>query len=82
MRVHGVIWISLEQVSLMELPTTIYISKALTEKAALDFANENGLDFVTIVPTYIHGPFITPQYPDSVRASLAVIFGRLFRLTS
>ncbi|KAM7476330.1 hypothetical protein LguiB_023573 [Lonicera macranthoides] len=53
---------------------TYYISKALTEKAALDFANENGLEFVTIVPTYIHGLFITPQCPDLVRASLAMIY--------
>ncbi|KAM7466100.1 hypothetical protein LguiB_013662 [Lonicera macranthoides] len=54
-----------------------YISKTLTERAALDFANEHGLDLVTIIPTYIHGPFICPQCPSSVRVSLAMIFGDL-----
>ncbi|KAM7462029.1 hypothetical protein LguiA_030150 [Lonicera macranthoides] len=54
-----------------------YISKTLTERAAIDFANEHGLDLVTIIPTYIHGPFICPQCPSSVRASLAMIFGDL-----
>ncbi|KAM7466104.1 hypothetical protein LguiB_013666 [Lonicera macranthoides] len=54
-----------------------YISKTLTERAAIDFANEHGLDLVTIIPTYIHGPFICPQCPGSVRASLAMIFGDL-----
>ncbi|KAM7476329.1 hypothetical protein LguiB_023572 [Lonicera macranthoides] len=52
-----------------------YISKTLTERAALDFADEYGLDLVTVIPNYIHGPFICPQCPSSVRVSLAMIFG-------
>ncbi|KAM7472107.1 hypothetical protein LguiA_010290 [Lonicera macranthoides] len=54
-----------------------YISKTLTERAALDFADEYGLDLVTVIPNYIHGPFICPQCPSSVRVSLAMIFGDL-----
>ncbi|NP_001312543.1 vestitone reductase-like [Nicotiana tabacum] len=51
------------------------ISKTLTEKAALEFAEKNGIDFVTVIPTWIHGPFITPQIPGSVRSSMEMILG-------
>ncbi|WOG95481.1 hypothetical protein DCAR_0414800 [Daucus carota subsp. sativus] len=52
-----------------------YISKTLTERAALEFAEKHGLDLVTVIPTFIHGPFINPRCPGSVRASMAAIFG-------
>ncbi|XP_016550912.1 vestitone reductase isoform X2 [Capsicum annuum] len=51
------------------------ISKTLTEKAALKFAEKNGIDLVTVIPTWINGPFITPQIPGSVRSSLEMILG-------
>ncbi|KAL2460793.1 NAD(P)-binding Rossmann-fold superfamily protein [Abeliophyllum distichum] len=51
------------------------VSKTLAEKTALEFAQKHGLDVVTLAPTWIHGPFICPQLPDSVRISLALIFG-------
>lgn len=51
------------------------ISKTLTEKAALEFAEKHGLDLVTVVPTFINGPFICPQLPGSVNISMAMIFG-------
>lgn len=41
-----------------------YISKTLTERAALAFAEKHGLDVVTIAP-FIHGPFICPNCPGS-----------------
>lgn len=52
-----------------------YISKTLTERAALEFAETHGLDLVTVLPTFIHGPFITPRCPGSVRVSMSVILG-------
>ncbi|KAK1394036.1 Vestitone reductase [Heracleum sosnowskyi] len=52
-----------------------YISKTLTERAALEFAETHGLDLVTVVPTFIHGPFITPHCPGSVRVSMSPILG-------
>ncbi|XP_060188139.1 vestitone reductase-like [Lycium barbarum] len=51
------------------------ISKTLTEKAALEFAEIYGIDLVTLIPTWIHGPFITPQIPGSVRSSMEMILG-------
>ncbi|XP_073142024.1 vestitone reductase-like isoform X2 [Henckelia pumila] len=51
------------------------ISKTLTEKAAIEFAESHGLDFVTVVPTWIHGPFICSHFPDSVKIFLALILG-------
>ncbi|XAR63169.1 Vestitone reductase [Bertholletia excelsa] len=51
------------------------ISKTLTEKAALEFAEKNGLDLVSVIPTFINGPFVCPRLPGSVRTSMAMIFG-------
>nr|XP_043621734.1 vestitone reductase-like [Erigeron canadensis]XP_043621735.1 vestitone reductase-like [Erigeron canadensis] len=52
-----------------------FISKTLTEKALLKFAEDKGLDFVSVIPTYIHGPFVGPNCPGSVHVSMAMIFG-------
>ncbi|KDP28756.1 hypothetical protein JCGZ_14527 [Jatropha curcas] len=51
------------------------ISKTITEKKALEFAEENGLDLVTVIPSLVHGPFICPKFPGSVHTSLAMILG-------
>ncbi|KAE8721418.1 Vestitone reductase [Hibiscus syriacus] len=51
------------------------ISKTLTERAALDFGAEHGLDVVTVIPSLVVGPFICPKFPGSVRSSLALVFG-------
>ncbi|KAM7472108.1 hypothetical protein LguiA_010291 [Lonicera macranthoides] len=52
-----------------------FISKTLTERAVLEFGEKNGLDVVSIIPTFVHGPFMVPRCPGSVRTSLAMIFG-------
>ena len=46
-----------------------------TEKAVLEFGEKNGLDVVTLIPSFIVGPFICPKLPGSVRLSLAMVFG-------
>ncbi|XVF79886.1 hypothetical protein PTKIN_Ptkin15bG0026500 [Pterospermum kingtungense] len=51
------------------------ISKTLTERAVLEFAEEHGLDLVTVIPTYVSGPFICPKLPGSVGTSLALVLG-------
>ncbi|MED6113398.1 hypothetical protein PIB30_070427 [Stylosanthes scabra] len=45
------------------------------EKAVLEFGEQNGLDVVTLVPTFVLGPFICPKLPSSVHASLSLAFG-------
>ncbi|OMO87092.1 NAD-dependent epimerase/dehydratase [Corchorus olitorius] len=56
-----------------EFGSSYAISKTLTERAALEFAAQNGLDLVTIVPSVVLGPFICPKFPGSVNSSLAPI---------
>ncbi|MCL7039167.1 hypothetical protein MKW94_017434 [Papaver nudicaule] len=51
------------------------VSKTLAERAALKFSEEHGLDLVTILPSMIVGPFITPNLPGSVALALSVILG-------
>ncbi|XP_028754158.1 vestitone reductase-like [Neltuma alba] len=46
------------------------ISKTLTEKAVLEFGEQNGLDVVTLIPTIVNGSFICPKLPGSVGSSL------------
>ena len=53
------------------------ISKTMTERAALDFAHEHGLDLVTVIPSFVVGPFICPRFPGSVNAALALVLGML-----
>ncbi|KAI9180523.1 hypothetical protein LWI28_005673 [Acer negundo] len=54
---------------------TYLISKTSTERAALQFAEENGLDLVTLIPSYVVGPFICPKFPGSVCTILAMVLG-------
>ena len=54
------------------------ISKTLVEKRGLEFAQEHGLDLVTVIPPFIVGPFICPNLPASVEAALAMIFGKYY----
>ncbi|KAG5626794.1 hypothetical protein H5410_012012, partial [Solanum commersonii] len=49
--------------------------KTLTEKAAIEFAAKNGLELVSVVAPWVHGPFITPHCPSTVRLFLGLIFG-------
>ncbi|KAH9326913.1 hypothetical protein KI387_007091, partial [Taxus chinensis] len=45
-----------------------FVSKTLAEQTALNFAAENNLNIVTICPSVVGGPFITPYIPGSVQA--------------
>lgn len=58
--------------------STYVVSKTLTEKAVLEFAEQNGLDVVTLLPPFVVGPFICPKLPNSVRSSLALLLGMRF----
>ncbi|MBA0732743.1 hypothetical protein Gogos_016813 [Gossypium gossypioides] len=48
------------------------ISKTLTERAVLEFGAQHGLDVVTVIPSFVVGPFICPKFPGSVRTLLAL----------
>ncbi|KAK4414687.1 Vestitone reductase [Sesamum alatum] len=50
-----------------------YISKMLTERAAREFADKHSLDLVTVILTWIHGPFICPNCPLSVSSALSMM---------
>ncbi|GMH13898.1 hypothetical protein Nepgr_015739 [Nepenthes gracilis] len=48
-----------------------FVSKTLTEKAAWKFAAENNIDFISIIPTLVVGPFIMPTMPPSLITALS-----------
>ncbi|ESW12004.1 hypothetical protein PHAVU_008G076700 [Phaseolus vulgaris] len=52
------------------------ISKVLTEKAVLEFGEQNGLEVASLVPPFVVGRFICPKLPDSVERALLLLFGK------
>ncbi|GJV36856.1 vestitone reductase, partial [Tanacetum coccineum] len=69
-------WSNIEYIrTYQEQGAWYHISKTLTEKATLEFAEKEGLDVVTVLPPFIHGPFLGPHCPGSVRTLMAMIFG-------
>lgn len=57
------------------------VSKTLAEKAALDFGEKHELDVVTVITSWIHGPFLSPQFPETLRPAMSMVFGTsLFRV--
>nr|QEM23754.1 dihydroflavonol 4-reductase [Muscari aucheri] len=52
-----------------------FVSKSLAERAAWDFARENNIDLITIIPTLVVGPFITSTMPPSMVTALSLITG-------
>ncbi|XP_051146253.1 vestitone reductase-like [Andrographis paniculata] len=52
-----------------------YISKTVAEMAAIEYAEKRGLDLVTVIPSWINGPFICPHLPSSIHSSLGLIIG-------
>lgn len=51
------------------------ISKTLTEQAALEFSRQYGLEVVTVLPTYVVGPFICPKLPGSIHVTMSLMLG-------
>nr|BAF93856.1 dihydroflavonol 4-reductase [Iris x hollandica] len=52
-----------------------FVSKTLAERAAWEFARENGIDFISIIPTLVVGPFITTTMPPSMVTALSFMTG-------
>lgn len=57
-----------------------FVGKTLGEKAAIQFAQDNNLDLVTVVPAIVNGPFLLSRIPNSVKDCLALITGEFFKL--
>ncbi|XAR73848.1 Dihydrokaempferol 4-reductase [Bertholletia excelsa] len=52
-----------------------FVSKILAEKAAWETAKENNIDFISIIPTLVVGPFIGSTFPPSLITALSLITG-------
>nr|AHY35315.1 dihydroflavonol reductase [Morus notabilis] len=52
-----------------------FVSKTLAEQAAGKFAKEHNMDFITIIPTLVIGPFLGPTAPSSIITGIAPIIG-------
>ncbi|XP_057423401.1 dihydroflavonol 4-reductase-like [Lotus japonicus] len=52
-----------------------FVSKELAEQEALKFAKENNIDFVSIIPSLVVGPFLMPTMPPSLYTALCPITG-------
>lgn len=50
-----------------------FVSKTLAEQVAWKFAAENNLDFISIIPPLVVGPFLTPTMPPSLITALSPI---------
>ncbi|WJX44753.1 hypothetical protein P8452_31696 [Trifolium repens] len=51
------------------------LSKLLTEEAAFKFAQENGIDLVSVITSTVAGPFFTANVPSSVKVLLSPLTG-------
>nr|ACU28803.1 dihydroflavonol reductase [Rhizophora mangle] len=69
-------WSDLDFVQSKKMTGWMYfVSKTLAEKAAWKFAEENNIDFITIIPTLVVGPFIMPSMPPSLITALSLLTG-------
>ncbi|OIS98434.1 PREDICTED: dihydroflavonol 4-reductase-like isoform X1 [Nicotiana attenuata] len=52
-----------------------FASKILAEKAAWEATKAKNIEFISIIPTLVVGPFITPTFPPSLITALSLITG-------
>uniref|UniRef100_A0A7N0V626 Flavanone 4-reductase n=1 Tax=Kalanchoe fedtschenkoi TaxID=63787 RepID=A0A7N0V626_KALFE len=50
-----------------------FVSKTLAEKTAWEYAKEHKIDFISIIPTLVVGPFLMPSFPPSLITALSPI---------
>ncbi|XP_059437535.1 anthocyanidin reductase ((2S)-flavan-3-ol-forming) [Corylus avellana] len=76
-------WTDVEFLSTEKPPTWGYpASKTLAEKAAWKFAEENGIDLITVIPTLMAGASLTPDVPSSVGLAMSLITGNEFLINA
>ncbi|PIN15777.1 Flavonol reductase/cinnamoyl-CoA reductase [Handroanthus impetiginosus] len=69
-------WSDLDFIYSKKMTGWVYFaSKLLAEKAAMEAAKENNINFISIIPTLVVGPFITPTLPPSLITALSPITG-------
>ncbi|KAM3710668.1 hypothetical protein ACJW31_01G048100 [Castanea mollissima] len=69
-------WTDVEFVRKKKMTGWMYfVSKTLAEQAAWKFAKENNLDFISIIPPLVVGPFIMSSMPPSLITGLSPITG-------
>lgn len=80
-----VMHVLVESVSIA-LPSIVYnfehlqgylVSKTLAEKAAWKFAEENQMDLVSVIPSLMAGPSLTPIVPSSICLAMSLLTGSL-----
>jgi nucleoside-diphosphate-sugar epimerase len=71
-------WTDIDYFKDLKLTARSYTSsKTKTERAALEFAEQHGLDLVTLIPSLVLGPFNSPRIPASFYVGLAMIMGMI-----
>ncbi|KAH7445887.1 hypothetical protein KP509_01G027400 [Ceratopteris richardii] len=69
-------WTSPEYCREQRMPGWSYMAgKTEAEKVALEFGNENGLEVVSILPSFVGGPFVGPHAVSSVYLFLKFMTG-------
>nr|QRV61373.1 ANR [Dimocarpus longan] len=76
-------WSDVEFLSSEKPPTWGYpVSKTLAEKEAWKFAQENNIDLVTVIPTLMTGPALTPDIPSCIGLATSLITGNEFLINA
>lgn len=69
-------WSDIEYHRSLKLFGTSYVAaKTKTEQAALEFAEKNGLEIVTLIPPLVTGGFLCKTLPNSIHLFLCMILG-------
>ncbi|KAK1549708.1 hypothetical protein Q3G72_006543 [Acer saccharum] len=67
-------WSDLDFIQSVKMTGWMYfVSKSLAEKAAWKFAEENNIDFISVIPPLVVGPFLMPSMPPSLITALSPI---------
>ncbi|XP_047971510.1 dihydroflavonol 4-reductase-like [Salvia hispanica] len=69
-------WSDLEFIYSKKMTGWMYfVSKILAEKAAMEAAKESNINFISIIPPVVVGPFFMPTFPPSLLTALSPITG-------
>ncbi|KAK2644267.1 hypothetical protein Ddye_019462 [Dipteronia dyeriana] len=76
-------WSDVEFLSTEKPPTWGYpLSKTLAEKEAWKLAQENNIDLITVIPSLMTGPALTPDVPSCIGLASSLITGNEFLINA